>query len=142
MIKSSFKIIEHGVEPSTTFIIVTDGSSSDGKNLMSFGWKMSLQDEIPLVEHYGPAFCKATSFRAEGYGLLSVALFLKLAQIYTKTKIQAVIEICIANKGMVIRSNAHMSYPFDYNYNTLEPDWDVLTQVALELNTFDPVPFI
>eukprot|EP00957_Ditylum_brightwellii_P137186 10459455-Ditylum_brightwellii.AAC.1 len=35
-----------------------------------------------------------------------------------------------------------MSYPFDYSQNTLEPDWDVLTQAALEFITFNPVPSI
>eukprot|EP00957_Ditylum_brightwellii_P187941 14309328-Ditylum_brightwellii.AAC.1 len=61
--------MEHGVDPSTTFIVATDGSSSDDEILMSFGWKMSLQDDMILAEHYGPAFSKAKSFRAEGYGL-------------------------------------------------------------------------
>eukprot|EP00957_Ditylum_brightwellii_P146903 11184334-Ditylum_brightwellii.AAC.1 len=88
--------MELGVNSSSTFIVATYGSLLDDENLVSFGWKVSLQDEMPLAEHSDPAFGKAMSFCAEGYRLLSLVL-----------------------------------------HNTLELDWDVLAQAAMELKTFD-----
>eukprot|EP00957_Ditylum_brightwellii_P034068 2580703-Ditylum_brightwellii.AAC.1 len=50
---------------SVTFIMASDGSSDEEKNVMTFGWKIVDKAEDPLAEHSGPAFGKATSFCAE-----------------------------------------------------------------------------
>ena len=103
---------------------------------MSFAWKIVTQDEEPLAEHSGPAFGHATLFRSEGYGLLSVSRFLHHGSIYTNTDIRCNINIRIDNIGIVKRTNDQLSYPHDYSYNTLEPDWDLIAQSAATLKTY------
>eukprot|EP00957_Ditylum_brightwellii_P203823 15336388-Ditylum_brightwellii.AAC.1 len=41
MDESVFKIMEVGADPTTIFIVATDGSLMDNENLMVFGWKVS-----------------------------------------------------------------------------------------------------
>ena len=113
--------------------MVSDGSSDDEENVMTFGWKIVDKNKDPLAEHSGPAFGKATSFRAEGYGILSLARFLHHGKIYTQTKIQCYIEIYIYNKGIVKQMKDQISYSHDYPFNTLEPDWDIIAQAAVTL---------
>eukprot|EP00957_Ditylum_brightwellii_P064344 4883036-Ditylum_brightwellii.AAC.1 len=38
----------------------------------------------------------------------------------------------IDNKGVVTKANNQIEYEYEYDYpfNTLEPDWDVITQLA------------
>eukprot|EP00957_Ditylum_brightwellii_P151426 11532025-Ditylum_brightwellii.AAC.1 len=36
----------------------------------------------------------------------------------------------IDNKGVVTRANNQIEYKYDFPYNTLEPDWDVIVQSA------------
>ena len=56
-------------------VIASDGSASDGKG--SFAWVISGADGSILAECKGPVYgAKVTSFRAEGYGILSVLRFL------------------------------------------------------------------
>eukprot|EP00957_Ditylum_brightwellii_P071631 5445646-Ditylum_brightwellii.AAC.1 len=40
---------------------------------MSYGWIIANADEEILAKQAGPAYGKATSFQAEGYGLLLIA---------------------------------------------------------------------
>eukprot|EP00957_Ditylum_brightwellii_P026610 2012427-Ditylum_brightwellii.AAC.1 len=100
---------------------------------MSFGWKIVSALEEPLAEHSGLAFGHATSFQYEGYRLLSVARFLHRGSVYTQTTIQCKVDIHINNKGIVERINNQLSYPHDYPYNTLSPDWDLIAQAAITL---------
>eukprot|EP00957_Ditylum_brightwellii_P177868 13548239-Ditylum_brightwellii.AAC.1 len=81
--------------------MVSDGSSDDEENIMTFGWKIVDENKDPLVEHSGPALGKATSFCAEGHGLLSLAQCLHHGKTYTQTKIQCYIEINIDNEAQV-----------------------------------------
>eukprot|EP00957_Ditylum_brightwellii_P190894 14535229-Ditylum_brightwellii.AAC.1 len=55
------------------FLVVTDGS--DGDTDMSFGWKICTTNGDPIVQNAGPAFGQASSFLAEGYGVLSALSF-------------------------------------------------------------------
>eukprot|EP00957_Ditylum_brightwellii_P011452 865537-Ditylum_brightwellii.AAC.1 len=65
---------------------------------MSFGWKIVSVLDKPLAEHSGPVFGHATSFQSEGYGLLSVAIFLHHGYVYAQTTMQCKVDIHIDNK--------------------------------------------
>eukprot|EP00957_Ditylum_brightwellii_P019230 1449538-Ditylum_brightwellii.AAC.1 len=93
---------------------------------MSFGWVISLLDSTTLATHSGPAFGQASSFQAEGYGLISVTCFLYNLQIYTQLTPACNVCIYIDNKGVVTRTNDQIEYKYDYPNNTLEPDWDAI----------------
>eukprot|EP00957_Ditylum_brightwellii_P126676 9655477-Ditylum_brightwellii.AAC.1 len=53
--------------------------------------------------------------------------------VYTQTTTQYKVDIHIDNKGIVKRINNQRSYPHDYPYNTLSPDWDLIAQAATAL---------
>jgi hypothetical protein len=57
------------------FVVVTNGSA--GEINMSFGWKICTLNGDFIAEHSGPAFGQASSFRAEGYGVLSALSFFR-----------------------------------------------------------------
>eukprot|EP00957_Ditylum_brightwellii_P145901 11110396-Ditylum_brightwellii.AAC.1 len=63
------------------FMIVTDGSA--GEINMSFGWKICALSRDIMAEHSGPAFGQASSFCADGYGVLSALSFFCHAMEYT-----------------------------------------------------------
>eukprot|EP00957_Ditylum_brightwellii_P087172 6634794-Ditylum_brightwellii.AAC.1 len=105
---------------------------------MSFGWKIVSASEETLAEHFGLAFGHTMSFQSEGYGLLSIARFLHHGSVYTQTTIQCKVDINIDNKGIVKRINNQLLCPHDYPYNTLSPDWDLITQAATTLRQHDP----
>eukprot|EP00957_Ditylum_brightwellii_P177340 13508552-Ditylum_brightwellii.AAC.1 len=58
-------------------VVVTDGSV--GEFDMSFGWKISTLNGEDKAEHAGSAFREASSFQAEGYGVLSALSFFRRA---------------------------------------------------------------
>eukprot|EP00957_Ditylum_brightwellii_P108046 8243046-Ditylum_brightwellii.AAC.1 len=121
--------------PTITILAAIDGSTSKQDNTMSFGWAISLLDSTTLATHSGPAFGHASFFQAEGYGLLSVVCFLYHLQSYTQLSLAHNICIYIDNKGVVTRTNNQIEYEYDYPYNTLEPDLDVIAQLAEYLQT-------
>eukprot|EP00957_Ditylum_brightwellii_P024550 1853586-Ditylum_brightwellii.AAC.1 len=59
------------------FVVVTDGSV--GEVGMSFGWKISTVEGETIAEHADLAFGQASSFGAEGYGVLSALSFFRRA---------------------------------------------------------------
>eukprot|EP00957_Ditylum_brightwellii_P128966 9838327-Ditylum_brightwellii.AAC.1 len=63
------------------FLVVTDGSA--GETDMSFRWKICTLNGDHIAEHAGLAFGQASSFHAEGYGILSALSFFCRAMEYT-----------------------------------------------------------
>eukprot|EP00957_Ditylum_brightwellii_P121630 9275812-Ditylum_brightwellii.AAC.1 len=55
------------------FVVVTNGLV--GEFDMSFGWEIYTLNGENIAEHAGPAIGQASSFRAKGYGVLSVLSF-------------------------------------------------------------------
>eukprot|EP00957_Ditylum_brightwellii_P036951 2796951-Ditylum_brightwellii.AAC.1 len=89
------------------FIIATDGSSGDTS--MAFGWKNFDHEEKTLVQHAGPAFGQESSFQYETYDNENVMTWIKTQQ----------------------------QYPYDYSFNTLTPDWDIIAQTVAVLQRSD-----
>eukprot|EP00957_Ditylum_brightwellii_P205536 15344294-Ditylum_brightwellii.AAC.1 len=110
--------------------VASDGSASEEENTLSFGWVISLLDSTTLATHSGPAFGQASLLQAEGYGLLSVTHFLYQLQIYTQLTPACNVCIYTDNKEVVTGTNNQIQYEYDYPYNTLEPDWDFIAQLA------------
>eukprot|EP00957_Ditylum_brightwellii_P064705 4910964-Ditylum_brightwellii.AAC.1 len=128
--QSIYEISQFCHRDTERIIIARDGSSSEEDNLMTFGWRIVNSEEDILAEHAGPAFVQATSFCAEGYGLLSVAWFLYLISQYTTQDVWCKIDIYIDNKGMVTQIKDQLKCSHNYLFNTLEPDWDIVAQSA------------
>eukprot|EP00957_Ditylum_brightwellii_P201887 15327675-Ditylum_brightwellii.AAC.1 len=86
-----------------------------------------------MATYAGPAFGKAVSFWFESYGLLSAAPFLYHVQKYTMISFPCKMPIYIDNKGIAGHITEQLKYLFGYSYNTLEPDWDIVAQSAVNL---------
>eukprot|EP00957_Ditylum_brightwellii_P141195 10757257-Ditylum_brightwellii.AAC.1 len=103
---------------------------------MMFGWIIVNNNEEILVEHASPAFGQATSFRVEGYSILSVSQFQYRISKYTNQAIMCDINIHIDNEGIVKRLKDQLTYTHDYPLNILEPDWDIVAQEADTLKQY------
>eukprot|EP00957_Ditylum_brightwellii_P154341 11745089-Ditylum_brightwellii.AAC.1 len=55
-----------------------------------------------IAEHVGPAFGQASSFQAEGYGVLSALSFFCRAMEYTASTKPLKGQLCLDNKGVII----------------------------------------
>eukprot|EP00957_Ditylum_brightwellii_P052979 4016789-Ditylum_brightwellii.AAC.1 len=120
------------------FFMVTDSSVREID--MSFGWKIcTLSGEI-IAEHAGPAFGQASSFRAKGYGVLSALSFFCRAMEYTTSTKPLTGQLYLDNKGVITQIQQQQSYPYNYSFNTLTPDWDVIAQISniLDIVNFTP----
>eukprot|EP00957_Ditylum_brightwellii_P104058 7927543-Ditylum_brightwellii.AAC.1 len=79
------------------FVVVTDGSA--GEIDMSFGWKMCTMNGDIIAEQAGPAFGQASSFRAEGYGVLSALSFFCHAMEYMTSTTALAFQMYLDNEG-------------------------------------------
>ena len=115
-------------------VIASDGSVKNKR--ASFGWVISTTDGDRLAECQGPAFgLDPTSYRAEGYGILSVLRFLH----HTGQPLELDVEatntwtICCDNQSMVKRSNWRADLQHIYPNDTKVADWDLLAEIWTSL---------
>eukprot|EP00957_Ditylum_brightwellii_P088404 6733427-Ditylum_brightwellii.AAC.1 len=79
------------------FMVVTDGSA--GEIDMSFGWKICALNGDIIAKHSGPAFGQASSFCAEGYGVLLALSFVCCAMEYTASTTTLALQVYLDNEG-------------------------------------------
>eukprot|EP00957_Ditylum_brightwellii_P011556 873601-Ditylum_brightwellii.AAC.1 len=79
------------------FIVVTDGLVREFDT--SFGWKVCTLNGENIAEHACPAFRQASSFRAEGYGVLSALRFFRHAIKYMASTKPSKGQLYLDNKG-------------------------------------------
>eukprot|EP00957_Ditylum_brightwellii_P114681 8745352-Ditylum_brightwellii.AAC.1 len=78
---------------------------------MSFGWKMSDREGKTLLQHAGPAFGQASSFRSEAYEILSVILLLHYAKEYVQYKEQVGFKLYLDNESVITWIKTQQQYP-------------------------------
>eukprot|EP00957_Ditylum_brightwellii_P171519 13057701-Ditylum_brightwellii.AAC.1 len=83
------------------FMVVMDGSAGDIN--MSFGWKICTLNRNIIAEHLGPAFGQASSFHAEGYGVLSALSFFCHTMKYTASTTKLTFHMYLDNEGVITR---------------------------------------
>eukprot|EP00957_Ditylum_brightwellii_P130535 9957949-Ditylum_brightwellii.AAC.1 len=66
---------------------------------MSFGWKICTLNGDIIAEHAGSAFGQASSFCAEGYGMLSALNFFHGAMEYTASTMTLAFQMYLDNEG-------------------------------------------
>jgi hypothetical protein len=71
----------------TTLLAVSDGGSDVPKSYGSFGWVLGTDQEIPWGCKGVARGYPMQSYRAEGYGRLSLLLFLTDYPLYLETQI-------------------------------------------------------
>eukprot|EP00957_Ditylum_brightwellii_P044643 3384664-Ditylum_brightwellii.AAC.1 len=79
------------------FMVVTDGSAREID--MPFGWKICTLNGNIIAKYSGPAFGQASSFRAEGYGVLSALSFFCRAMDYTASTTKLAFQMYLDNEG-------------------------------------------
>eukprot|EP00957_Ditylum_brightwellii_P034015 2576048-Ditylum_brightwellii.AAC.1 len=122
------------------FVVVTD--CLVGEFDMLFRQKICTLNGENIVEHAGPALGQASSFQAEGYGVLSALSFFRRAMEYTALTKQLKGQLYLDNKGVITQIWQQQSYPYDYSFNTLTLDWGVIAQISKILGIGNFVPMI
>ena len=115
------------------FILVSDGSSR--QSCITYGWVFGTEEHEILAEHAGAGFGAPTSHRAEGWGMLSGALFIhhlyQFVQIHELPPLDTIpITFLSDNNGLVQRITQRLQYKHCYPNATLTPDWDLVEQIS------------
>jgi hypothetical protein len=114
-------------------ISVSDGSAFDLS--MSFGWTMSLLSGTRLATCAGPAHgSKQSSFRAEGYGLLSITRFLHHLFEFCHCKPEWNLQLSCDNDPLLKRINAARPFTTCFPNSTLDADWDIVNMIVRTLD--------
>lgn len=113
-------------------IIASDGSVKD--NQASYGWVLATDDGIRLIHCKGPAYgyCP-TSYRAEGYGLLSAICFIHYSR--HKWKWNNQYKIICDNRGMILTMQEQLRIEDTYLNITLSAEWDLISEMRQTINT-------
>lgn len=133
------------------------GAVSDGSvrynTQGSFGWVLSAQDGERVATGKGPARGpRPTPFRAEGYALLSVLLFLNRVKAFTSMHDSWIEVIATDSKSLLqtLRGNKKTPNPHrpgepiqtdcaTVTFDVLRPDWDVLIEIQYAMSQLPEV---
>jgi hypothetical protein len=122
-------------------ISVSDGSDDSGS--MTFGWAIALPDGRRLARCSGPAFGPTgSSFRAEGYGFLSVSRFIIRIQEFCSSDAPWSITMLTDNQGLLTRIATSLQYIIPFPNFTLLPDWDMTNEIAETLRLLPTPPLL
>lgn len=115
-------------------IFASDGSAPKSKG--SFAWILSDDSGNRLVQCSGPVFGhRISSYRAEGYGILSVLRFLyHMHQIYSDSTGPKP-ELKSDSKSMIQVIHRHQGYAHIFPNATMASDWDVIAEITQTLKT-------
>ena len=107
-------------------VIAADGSKQEAK--ASFAWVLSDKAGNRLAKCADPAFgAKPSSYRAEGYSILSATRFLH--HIYVKWKVRCNATIYCDNESMVKRAALKKDITKVTPNSTRDSEWDVLAEI-------------
>ena len=109
-------------------LIASDGSQKGTK--ASFGWVLSTLEGNRIVTCNGPSYgAKPNSYRAEGYGLLSVSRFLHQIRTHFRIPIKQCSVVC-DNRSMVKKTSKIPEFLEDLFPNqTVAAEWDLLMEI-------------
>eukprot|EP00980_Cylindrotheca_fusiformis_P020836 scaffold7832_cov103-Cylindrotheca_fusiformis.AAC.3 len=111
---------------------VSDGSEFSGS--MTFGWVIAASDGTRVVTCAGPAFgSQASSYRAEGYGFVSMALFLFHLRHFSSAIPDWRLTFVSDNLGLVTKTSQSWEYDFPFPNLTLSSDYDVIHETVMTL---------
>jgi hypothetical protein len=113
------------------FLIASDGGVTDFH--ASFGWVLCSKDGDRLVSCSGPAFgYRPSSYRAEGYGILSARRFLIHLALFHDVKFGNCTHYC-DNEGILKAIENGRDFDNWYPNATLVADWDVVYEIIQSL---------
>jgi hypothetical protein len=132
--------IHHGLVTYNTSIGVSDGSVA--KESGAYGWCLSSADGTRLATGMGPAQgMKPSSYRAEGYGMLSLLRFIIRLFEYYGTAPRCS-QLYSDNMALIQRIDKQMGRHTWYPNDTISSDWDVLQAIVSTLKLFHQPPLV
>jgi hypothetical protein len=119
----------------------TPSDGSDDAGSMSFGWIISLPNGHRLAHCAGPSFGPyGSSFRAEGYGLLSVSRFLVRLQEFCQQPPSWHVQMMTDNLGLLTRVEKGLPLEHPFPNITLLADWDVTNKIIHSVRQLGGTP--
>ena len=126
-ILNTTKLIEMLITGKAVF--TTDGSAPDKA---SFGWAIAAADKTRLATCFGPTQgFKPSSYRAEGYGALSVLRFLIRFIQHHQIETMAPPQGFCDNESIVENVKEASSHTEHFANTTLKADWDVINEIVV-----------
>lgn len=118
--------------PTVSLLAVSDGSIQNSRP--TFGWVLGTSQGMVYATHLGVGSGEATSHRAEGWGMLSVAMLVYHLLWFTQESrelqpLSIPIHFLSDNSGLVRRVTQRLKYVVNYPNATLAPDWDIIEQI-------------
>eukprot|EP00980_Cylindrotheca_fusiformis_P024905 scaffold12690_cov177-Cylindrotheca_fusiformis.AAC.2 len=109
---------------------VSDGS--EARTSMAFGWVVAAPDGFRLATGSGPAFgSQPSSFRAEGYGMLSMVKFLLQLRQTSGSTDQWKIQCATDSQGLVTAVKNCLTYDEPFPNVTLDPEYDIIHEIVM-----------
>ncbi len=135
-----FYSIHHCLTTCQISMGVSDGSVI--KDQGAYGWCLSSQDGTRLATGMGPAQgMKPSSYRAEGYGMLSILRFIIRLFEFCGTEPRCS-KIYSDNMALIIRIDKQLARNNWYPNDTVSSDWDVLQAIVTTLRLFQQTPLV
>eukprot|EP00980_Cylindrotheca_fusiformis_P013741 scaffold3534_cov102-Cylindrotheca_fusiformis.AAC.1 len=119
-------------QPQFKCVGVSDGSAL--ADSMTFGWTLAAPDGFRMVACAGPAYgSQASSYRAEGYGFVSMAMFLFHFRHFCEAIPDWKVTFVSDNLGLVTKVSQSWHYDFPFPNLTLAPDYDIVHETVMLL---------
>ncbi len=134
-------VIIETLASTTAIYSASDGSVKDHQG--SFGWLLSTPDGTVILKCSGPAYGRQMkSYRAEGYGVLSLLRFIYHLYTFCHTPLPAALRLFCDSKSLLDKTHTYLRYPRYYPNTTLQPDWDIVQQIAITTRLFPTSPHL
>jgi hypothetical protein len=119
----------------------SDGSIKDYQG--SFGWLLSSPDGTVIIKCSGPAYGKQMkSYRAEGYGMLSLLRFIYRLYSFCQQPLPDALSLFCDSKSLLDKTRTYLQHSRFYPNTSLQPDWDVVQQIASTIRQFPHPPHL
>ena len=113
----------------------SDGSAPNF--IGSFGWASKISTGQKLAHNYGPAHgFRTSSYRAEGYGLLSMLRLILRAFEYTRQPLPQHIRLHSDSESMLNKLKNMRGWAYYYPNATMEAEWDIIQAMITTTNQF------
>ena len=132
--------LHHSLQTGQACIGVSDGSVHGEKG--AFGWCISHTNGNRLATGMGPAQgWKPSSYRAEGYGLLSILRFLVRLFEFCSSEPRCSKVYC-DNLGLITKILSRQNCTTWYPNETITSEWDLIQNIVSSLQIFPTPPMI
>jgi hypothetical protein len=119
----------------------SDGSVKDHQG--SFGWLLSSPDGTVILGCSGPAYGKQMkSYRAKGYGVLSLLRFIYHLHSFCHQALPAALRLFCDSKSLLDKNHTYLQHPQYFQNTSLQSDWDVVQQISSTIRLFPHHPYL